>query len=212
MRILMIATGKCGSNSLTNAISEDHHLTWVNEPYNDSMNHSESPYSISEKRELVNSDNVIVKCINGLYQHSNSKTQSPYDDIEIRNEFFKSFSKTFDKVILLDRRSESDRIISVLHAHQNNTWSQKEKYEIKDVVLNKHWAPYLEHICHQTDSINKLSDDLDLPIYRLEDICTKDYELSEKTYNNIIGTKNCKFSYLYETYFHPTHKQGIKIT
>ena len=64
----------------------------------------------------------------------------------------------------------------------------------------------------QKDSINKLSEDLNLPIHRLEDFCTKNYELSEKTYNDIIGTKNCEFSYLYDTYFNPRHKQGYKNT
>jgi hypothetical protein len=211
MRVLMIATGKCGSNSLTNAISEDHHLTWVNEPYNEGMNHANSPFTREEKLNLIDSDNVIVKCVNATWQHPN-KRLTQFDDIEIRNDFFKSLSKTFDKTILLDRRNESERLFSVLHAHQHNTWNQKEKYQIKEVALNEYWIPYLEGACYQKDSINKLSEDLSLPIHRLEDFCTENYELSEKTYNDIIGVKKCKFSHLYDTYFNPKHKQGNKNT
>ena len=211
MRILMIATGKCGSNTLTNAISEDHQLTWVNEPYNEGVNHANSPFTREEKINLIDSDNVIVKCVNGTWQHPN-KRLSQFDDIEVRNDFFKSLSKTFDKTILLDRRNESERLFSVLHAHQYNTWAQKEKYQIKEVSLNDQWIPYLEGACYQKDSINKLSEELHLPIHRLEDFCTENYDLSEKTYNDIIGVKNCKFSYLYDTYFNLEHKQGHKNT
>tara|TARA_R110000823_G_scaffold194368_2_gene325694 strand:+ start:1921 stop:2490 length:570 start_codon:yes stop_codon:yes gene_type:complete len=148
MRVLIIAIPRSGSTSLIRAMSLTLKLNRVDEPFNDrlweSVNWDHTP-----------DDNVVVKSLMDIYVNN-------------RVEFFKRYSKLFDKTIILSRHNLKEVAESYafqIDRNERNEWHSKYKYTHKESV-DKHY----EFIYKQNSDIIKLSKELKIEMDWYEDL------------------------------------------
>lgn len=210
MRILIIGTGKCGSNTLAQAMADSLNLELINEPWHPTLGSEE------KADRAFTAPNVIVKCINGAWQHPWRKTpdEHQHEDWKTRNEFFEDFSTYFDKTILVDRKDEVKRLFSVMHAHKHDTWHWNGKYTPQEFTVSEEDLHLLYGVFHGKYSIGNISDMINEPIFFLEELCNEDYETSKNTYFRIFenskiaqALRKNRYPDLYERYFNPKNSQ-----
>ena len=111
MRICIIATGRCGSTSLAKCIEE--HLTsdytFLTEPLDQYNKTEENLTSYND------TENILLKMLIG---------QTPDMIEENVKLFYKSIFETFDKVIILDRKSKLE---------QSESFAFNTKHKFKDI-------------------------------------------------------------------------------
>lgn len=118
MRICIIATGRCGSSSLFNCIKE--HLTddytFLIEPLD--------PYHKTEEdlSSYDNTNNILIKMLLGQTPLKKNRKNAML--------FYESIFKTFDKVIILDRKNKVEQSESFAYHTVNKT---KDKHDTKRI-------------------------------------------------------------------------------
>ena len=135
MKICILATGRCGSNSLFRCIQE--HLpeeyTFLNEPF-DVFKENKENFRID-----INTPNVLLKTLVG---------QIPAQ--KYRTELYDWIFQTFDKVVILDRKNKTEQTESFAY---HTTKNIKDRHNTKRIYN-------LDSI--STDVINKWESDLQI--------------------------------------------------
>lgn len=217
MKILILASGKCGSSTLLQALSEDYKLEPISEPFNYDLQREvltklaesgKSYLGLDDPTPHINfnpysiRDNIVVKCIPAYKQFPEWKDFLPLKINKANmTKFFVDLTKKFDKVILFSRENKAKQLFSVMHAHKYNTWGGS--YKVKSFTLEESDIEQIEDFFNIQDILNKISKHLNIEIISYEKLFNEDKEVSSKEYNKIGGGN---FDYLFEKYFHPKHK------
>jgi hypothetical protein len=164
MRVLIIASPRSGSTTLTRAISTALNLKEYMEPYNKFWG---SKY-FKKNADFFEKD-CIVKSI--AYEKSPGYKGSAL-------EFLSEFANQFDKVVLLDRRDFQLQLESYSYMRQHRydgDWQAKYIFnESTDLNVDNYYLSLLK------DNISFLAKQLNKPITYYEDIYSNNIELVEK--------------------------------
>jgi len=217
VRILILASGKCGSSALLTAIADEYNIEPISEPFNydlqrevlaDLQASGSIYFDYNDTTPHINFDpnypreNIAVKCIPAYKQFPNWIPTIPLKINKANmTKFFVDLTKKFDKVILLSRENKAKQLFSVMHAHKYNTWGGS--YKVKPFTLEESDVEQIEDFFNIQDILNKISKHLNIEIISYEKLFNEDKEVSSKEYSKI-GEGN--FDYLFEKYFHPKHK------
>lgn len=184
MRILLIASGKCGSNALAEALCDHHSLTLINEPFN---------WSYDDRPDL----NVFNVPNNSLVKIIPSANQYPQADFEDWYDFIDWFTCEFDEVYVLDRVNKAEQLMSVLHAHKTGQWSGK--YEFAPFTMYKEDTPIIEDFFFISKMIKycSLGADHDIKYEHLFNV------------DSAISYSALPIKGLYDKYFNPSLKHMI---
>lgn len=217
MKVLILASGKCGSSGLLQAIAVGNSLEPISEPFNWDLQNEVLAKLASEGKvfftyndptphinfnPLEPRNNIVVKCIPAYKQFPGFNESLP-NRINKANmtKFFIDLSKKFDKTIIISRENKAQQLFSVLHAHKYNTWGGP--YEIKPFLLEKSDIEQIEDFFNIQDILVKISKHLNIDIISYENLFNSEREVSKKEYSKV-GDNN--FELLYDKYFHPKHK------
>lgn len=200
MKYLILASGRDGSTQLLHAIHDRLQNTRgvpyskVSEPFN---------YDLGLKTDFIKR-NTVVKCLVNKYHIPESWTPNNGQAID----FFKAFALNFDKTILIRRKNKGKRLYSALHAWKHNTW--EGEYKKQPVTLyDNDLTNEIDDFIDSEILIHDLSESF-LTIY-MEDLYTKDKELSQKTWNKIFPDEPVKlFESMYNKYLDVKYKKGRK--
>lgn len=217
MKILILASGKCGSSALLTAIADEYNVEAIYEPFNydlqrevlaDLQASGSTYFDYSDNTPHINFDpnspreNIAVKCIPAYRQFPSWVHILPLKINKANmTKFFVDLTKKFDKVILLSRENKAKQLFSVMHAHKYNTWGGS--YKVKPFTLEESDIEQIEDFFNIQDILNKISKHLNIEIISYEKLFNEDKEVSSKEYSKIGGGN---FDYLFEKYFHPKHK------
>lgn len=217
MKILILASGKCGSSALLSALSEEYEVEPISEPFNYDLQRQvlqklqeegRTYYEYADKTPHINllphqpRENIVVKCIPGIGQYpTHSELLSRGVNKANMTKFFVDFSKKFDKLIILSADNKAKQLFSILHAHKHNTWGGP--YEVKPFDLIPKDLRYFKDFFDIQDILNKISKHFNVEITSYEKLFNEDKEVSRKEFKKV-GSK--KFDYLYDKYFNPQHK------
>ena len=182
MKILLLAHGRSGSNSLHFALSYILNLEKVIEPFNKDLWHGDY-----KDRQLnwngTIQDNTIIKNLIGS------------NDEWVRNNISK-----FDKVILLVRDNIRDTIISTQNAFEYGYINQYKPTEnpTQDSMLNVvHSYEGVFRLLHENKKSN---------LVWYEDVYT-DYSLSKKTIQSLgLNINDNQFFEIWNKYLSPSHR------
>jgi hypothetical protein len=149
MKILVIASVRCGARYFCEKISDSYNLTLYHEP-----DISTIPYTI--KRE-----SVIVKIC-------------PHIPFNYRVQDIVSYSKHFDKIFLLDRKNEKDHIISTFNMYEYSKdmytryiWDKNKMTKLHESDRVEKYKNWLNHL---TNSMLNLSNEIGENIIYYEDL------------------------------------------
>ena len=217
MKILILASGKCGSSALLSALAEAYSIEPVSEPFNYNLqkevlrklnNEGAIYYEYSTRTPHINFDStnprndIVVKCIPAYGQFPGWKDFLPLKVNKANmTKFFVDLCKKFDKVIILSRENKAKQLVSVIHAHKFNTWGGS--YKTKRFSLEESDIDQIEDFFNIEDILTKISKHLNIEILLYEKLFNEDKSISSKEYSKI-GENS--FDYLFEKYFHPKHK------
>lgn len=151
MKIIIISIPRSGSTSLMKKLSSENGLDFIFEPWN-----------TSRPREKYNAerDNVVLKTI--VDQFPPNITQ------ENSLEWYMSFVKDFDQIILLSRRDLDSCAESWAHFnHYYKTYLSTEKYYY-DNPPNLEWAK--KDITEKHNKLLEFGEKLNIPITYYEDV------------------------------------------
>lgn len=173
MKVLIVGVARTGTTSLLEGITKQKYQR-ISEPYN----------TLFRDTILTNplkgiQDKAAVKClIDQLPDYSIS-----YED------YYTSFSKNFDKIILLDRKNYKEHWVSFVNlilknkiklAQRTTEWPQHFKWNEREIskfdfdnVIKEGW---LTNFHKQKIAINKLSENIAVPITYYEDLYNLDIE------------------------------------
>jgi|MDTC01.3.fsa_nt_gb hypothetical protein len=179
MKILIIASGRCGSSQLQLALHRELNLPWCSEPFNPDLKPSEIPYQ--EGRVTLpqirkpNGEGIVKICaqkyITFKQRDRIERWYNHYDPIP----FYVKFAHEFDLVICLDRKDEGARILSALHALKHNTWYGK--YKPQKLVLRVNSDQYaINDIIYQKTAVHEIARRLGQEVIYLEDLYEKDWK------------------------------------
>lgn len=205
MKILILATPRSGSTSLTNLIYS--HLkqlkyTLFIEPFNSNFYNSykNKGFDFETTYPLEKFKNLLVKTL--LLSDNNEYPKKSFDNIESYLEWCITF---FDKIIILDRKnklqqSESFAFNEIMFRTYGIDWHVPKKYDIS--VIDKN---YLETMINRYEESSKLLKDLsnknNIPIFYYEDIflnntgkindlfCSLNLECNNQEYSNYLIQK-----------------------
>ena len=174
MKILIVGIGRSGTTSLLKGI-ESQGFYGISEPYNEWIR-SELSYPLEE---LDKYDKIVVK---------NNLGQKPKNYKSTWVEFLKEFSKSFDKLIFLDRSNFDEHYESVI-----NLWYKSHVQ--KQPVMSK-WSsediPNLfragfsmgggrQRLQKEKDELKQLANDLKCDITYYEDLYSNDIHMVNQT-------------------------------
>jgi hypothetical protein len=165
MKILLIAIPRSGSTTLMKTISSTLKLSKVNEPFNEGLWEN-------VKYDNVPENNVIVKSL---------------VDIDVPNiiNFYKKYSKLFDKIILLSRKNTEELIESYAFQEWNRKylngkvinhgkWQQKYNYVQEGDLDN--WTNWTNQMLKNKNDLEIISNELNIEIDWYEDLYCGDEE------------------------------------
>ena len=164
MKILILGTARSGTTSLANAFSEQDYHTLI-EPYN--LVYRNHPYPLEE----LSYSKLCVKSI-GVQRPKNILLN---EIIEWQLEFIQDF----DKLILLDRRNESEHMESFVHLH----WRLRNREGVmqnwtSDIIPNwykiKNKLKFEYDFKEMKDHIKKISELTNTDITYYEDLYSDD--------------------------------------
>lgn len=179
MKILIIAIPRSGSTSLIRALSKILKIKRIDEPFNDRSN--ESLY------ENIQYDTILVDAIRNL----------PKDDVVVKSlisinvsnlfNFLKGYSKLFDKVILLSRKSTKEASESFAYQQTKNetkppNWHDKWRYPKGGNELHeiRKWTRWMTKT---KKNLEILSKEMNIEIDWYEDIYSGDKKKITKFLN-----------------------------
>jgi hypothetical protein len=153
MKVLIIALPRTGSTSLMKQFVQTNKLRPIFEPFG--VTNSNKP---NLNYDTLN--NIVVKTM--IFDVDNDETDSIL--------FYTEFSKKFDKVILLSRRSlkECAESLAYMEKHINNGYILDKQYVWDSTGLDVN-GRYI-FLQKQNSDLEKLSDVLNIPIIYYEDI------------------------------------------
>jgi|TARA_B110000908_G_C10265251_1_gene463179 hypothetical protein len=196
MKVLILAPGRCGSSVLADALSTRYNFNeYISEPFNYDLDNSQHDFDHNNVK-----DNTLVKCIVNQWHLPKGTPNSVTGCIE----FFEEFTKQFDKVFLLKRESNSQRLFSVLHAHQTGLWG---KYDRQDIVLDdpKHDV-FIEDYIKTEIIMFTLVTKYDIITY--ENLYNKDVSVSRSEWIKIVEKEpKWTFNEYYNTWFNPKNRK-----
>jgi hypothetical protein len=177
MKILIVAIPRSGSTQLLKSIGTCLNLTKMGEPFNEGIWENINYNHIPE-------NNVIVKSL--IFHPSNHVLKSLLFDNVI--EFYKNYSKLFDKIILLSRKNTNEAAESYSYQinnskkkqwHKKYTYKETLKYgeEIYDLNFWKKWMG------RSKNNLEILSKELNIEIDWYEDIYSGDKKKITKFLN-----------------------------
>lgn len=141
----MISSIRCGGKYFCNEISKNYNLTFIHEP---------------NSIEKTFKNNTIVKLLN----------YGPFLDYEE----IKSYSKSFDKVFILDRKNKEEQLQAVFYLYEisqnmdiSYVWDDS-MFEKKDIKRSKKY--YSEWINRQSNRLKVISEVLGEDIIYYEDL------------------------------------------
>jgi hypothetical protein len=155
MKILIIAIPRSGSQSLMKCIGSCLKLTTIGEPFNEAI------------RKNVNFNDTVVE---------NNVVVKSLIDINIPNviNFYKEYSKSFDKTILLSRKNTKELSESYefqIWKDELTTWHQKYTYS-----QNGDIDKWVEFMIKTKNNLEILSNELNIEIDWYEDLYCGDEE------------------------------------
>ena len=155
MKILIIAIPRSGSNTLLKSMSSMLKLKRIGEPFNEAI------------RKNVNFNDTVVE---------NNVVVKSLIDINIPNviNFYKEYSKSFDKTILLSRKNTKELSESYefqIWKDELTTWHQKYTY-IQTGDIDK----WVEFMIKNKSDLEILSNELKIEIDWYEDLYCGDEE------------------------------------
>ena len=204
MKILILAPGRCGSTVLAEALQNRYNFNkWISEPFNKDV----SRYNDKEWNEFdwnCIEENTIVKCIVNIW-HIPEGENNP----EGAEKFFDKFAKSFDKVFLLTRDLHSQRLFSVLHAHQYDTWAGGRKYERQEIILDDHrHDEFIQDYINTEIIMYQLAKKYDIINY--EKLFNKDRNVSKEEWLKIVKNETpWDWDFFYDTWFNPKHRKKV---
>ena len=196
MKVLVLGTGKCGSTRLAYALRDYYGANLVIEPFNKEYNDNK-PIVMP-----VLEENTIVKCILGTGQ-SGSVDQDLF-------EFFLEYSLQFDKTVLITRRDQAARLLSVLHAQHYNTWNPDEKYTMMPwtITPDKSYDD-ITSILESDKVLEAISSFMHIPIVYLEYLTSADREIAFKELTKIMmRNEEDSFDNMYDKHLDPRFKMN----
>jgi hypothetical protein len=141
----VISSIRCGGKYFCNEISKNYNLTFIHEP---------------NSIEKTFKNNTIVKLLN----------YGPFLDYEE----IKSYSKSFDKVFILDRKNKEEQLQAVFYLYEisqnmdiSYVWDDS-MFEKKDIKRSKKY--YSEWINRQSNRLKVISEVLGEDIIYYEDL------------------------------------------
>lgn len=172
MRILIIAGPRTGSSELASRLSRYLSLNLYQEPFNPRNGVVE--YNLE--------DNAIVKCIVQQLPGVNNKPNHYVSTKKEIVDFWKEYSKNFDKTILLNRKIIKDQVESwhyylaaaireqqegnrVVYANKEYTYSRQD---LSDYNLDKRYVLWTNQL------IKRISHQTKIPISYYEDLYVTD--------------------------------------
>lgn len=172
MRILIVASPRTGSSELASRLGRYLSLKVYQEPFNTRRG----------KIEYGLEDNAVVKCI--IHQLPGIKNM-PNHSISTKKEivdYWKEYSKNFDRIILLNRKIIKDQVESwhyFLGARiKEEQEGFKERYANKKYAYSKHSLSSFEqdkrYILWCNQLIKRLSYETGIPIIYYEDLYVTD--------------------------------------
>jgi len=183
MKILIIATPRSGSTSLIRGLGKILSLERIPEPFNRHSQRCKTyPYPIRENSVLKSIVDQVPKEYNGAEY------------------FFKHFSKEFDNVIILGRRSFWDQYNSFISAVDSDIWHRRY-IKVEHPFEKEHY----ESLTRLRQLLDECSEKLNIPITWYEDLYSGDKELIKK----ITDPWNLEFDFdkLY-SWINPAKKYG----
>tara|TARA_B100000029_G_C17588586_1_gene961851 strand:+ start:22 stop:738 length:717 start_codon:yes stop_codon:yes gene_type:complete len=199
MKIQIIGVARSGTSSLLRGISKQGYIK-IGEPFNYALRIKDKiPYPIPE---LETEQNVCVKSLTSQVPHQDEwQFDGDPNGIDFFIEFQKTFIKQFDRVILLDRKNDTEHFTSYLNLIKHITsdnrlkvrindneelidTSQKKWYEgdLTKEVINKTLQNFKKKTGQnakdvfekEKKQINLLSEELNIPITYYEDLYGED--------------------------------------
>ena len=209
MRILIIASGRSGSSQLVRLISDFLNLKIINEPFNYDLHNDIDDPNLENFNFKKLEDNIIMKCIP-------SRTHFPFFPpkarIQIQNQmridFFTKFSKTFDKVFIMDRGNTAKQFFSVMHAHKHNTWGGK--YKFKPCTIDLEDYGWMEDFFNIKNEIHILKEKINNSVeLTYEYLFHPNKKVSKGEFNKIIEVNNKEFDQIHNDWLNPNHKCNL---
>ena len=156
MKILIISVPRSGSNTLLKTISSMLKLKKIVEPFNEVL-------WKNVKYDIIPENNVVVKSLIDIVV-PNHNTIS----------FYKDYSKSFDKTILLSRKNTKELSESyAFKIWKNNITGWHQKYNYNQLGDIDKWV---ESMIKNKSHIEKLSNELNIEIDWYEDLYCGDEE------------------------------------
>lgn len=157
MRVLVIATIRCGGTYFAETIANNHNLDYIHEPKYKNLG-------------ATNKNNVVVKIL----------THAPFTDIE---EIVK-YSKNFDRIYVLDRKDKEEQLRSVYSLYEYPKESAHSSYHWDDSMFEKEnpkdtKEEYESWINKFTKQVNTIASILDKDILYYEDLYYGKIELED---------------------------------
>lgn len=180
MKILIIASGRCGSSQLQLALHKELQLPWCSEPFNTDLKASEIPYqngrlTLPQIRK-PKGEGIVKICAHKYVTFKQRDRIERWPDYRDPIPFYVKFAHEFDLVICLDRKDEGARILSALHALKHNTWYGKYKPQ-KLVLRVDSYADScaINDIIYQKTAVHEIARRLGQEVIYLEDLYEKDW-------------------------------------
>ena len=177
MKILIISTGRAGSNSLSMGLQQSlNNYKLIIEPFNDYyFKNKTNPlsYSLTEK-------NLIVKTLS----HQVPLELYQFMDVNLIKkqtiDFYLKYSSLFEKVILLGRKSKKDAAES---------WKKLflQPYPMDSYYIdytNLTYIDFLSHVSYTELILETISDIKNIPIIYYEDLCSGNKKYIDTFLNN----------------------------
>lgn len=145
MRILVISSIRCGGKYFCKEISKNYNLKFIHEP---------------NSLDKTFGTNTIVKLLN-------------YNPV-LKYEELKNYTRSFDKVFILDRRDKEEQLIAVFHLYEYSN-DMDNSYVWDDSMFDKENSKrdkkyYIDWLNRQTTKLEKISEGLGEDIIYYEDL------------------------------------------
>ena len=191
MKILIIAIPRSGSNTLLKSMSSTLKLKKIDEPFNENLWEN-------VKYDIIPENNVVVKSLISIVVPNQTTIN-----------FYKEYSKLFDKIIILSRKNTQEAAES--YAFQMwtptnipNKWHQKYNYNQPGDI-----DKWVEFMIKTKNNLETLSNELNIEIDWYEDLYCGD----EKKIVNFLNKHKITVDIPeFSEYLNPKHKlrQGKK--
>lgn len=196
MKTLILGISRSGTTSLRRGFAEQNFLT-IGEPFNELITGNRN-YPLEE----LSSDSDI--CVKTLCDQVPKNIDLSFDD------FIKLFVKDFDKIILLDRKNNTEHEESFLHLHWRISKNENTHVEwTGDIVPSDFRDNFYHHKHHthlylQKEQLKKVSNFTNTDITWYEDLYGTDRNKSLEIINNW-NIENLDSNKLND-YLHPKNK------